>query len=101
MARSKQQPLSDERRRVLWQLSERFGWLCWYCGIAVNIDTVWIDHIDPRSNGGGNEITNLALSCKMCNRAKWNMPAEVFLDWLNFVRCDKSITRVVLEDRQL
>ena len=29
-----------------------------------------IDHIVPRSRGGGNEHTNLRASCRPCNRRK-------------------------------
>lgn len=40
---------------------------CSYCGAT---DELEIDHIRPVSKGGGNEIRNLQLLCRDCNREK-------------------------------
>jgi 5-methylcytosine-specific restriction endonuclease McrA len=40
-----------------------------------------LDHIKPRSRGGGNEKRNLALSCKFCNMAKAARLPEELLEW--------------------
>ena len=37
-----------------------------------------IDHIRPRSRGGSNRISNLALACHVCNRTKGNQTAHEF-----------------------
>ena len=42
---------------------------CEYCRIAIALDEApaQIDHIIPRKHGGGDEASNLALSCFSCN----------------------------------
>uniref|UniRef100_UPI001CB718AD RNA-guided endonuclease IscB n=1 Tax=Nonomuraea sp. SYSU D8015 TaxID=2593644 RepID=UPI001CB718AD len=50
----------------------KWGRACAYCrasGIPLNID-----HIQPRSRGGSNRISNLTVACVPCNQAKNNMP---------------------------
>src|SRR6266852_5957642 len=37
-----------------------------------------IDHIRPRSRGGSNRISNLALACHVCNTTKGNQTAHEF-----------------------
>jgi 5-methylcytosine-specific restriction endonuclease McrA len=41
--------------------------------MLADFDTWWsieIDHVIPRSEGGGDSITNLVTSCNACNKAK-------------------------------
>ena len=58
-------------------LLEKFGRTCVYCGEK---DTpLNIDHIRPRSGGGSNRVSNLALACVSCNQSKGNMAVE---EWL-------------------
>ncbi|MPY50221.1 HNH endonuclease [Streptomyces sp. K1PN6] len=50
---------------------------CAYCGrsgVPLNID-----HIQPRSKGGSDRISNLTLACVPCNQAKGNRPVEEFV----------------------
>ncbi|GHD57205.1 hypothetical protein GCM10010317_044600 [Streptomyces mirabilis] len=50
---------------------------CAYCGatgVPLNID-----HIQPRSRGGSDRISNLTLACVPCNQAKGSDRIEVFL----------------------
>ena len=37
-----------------------------------------IEHINPRSRGGSNRISNLTLSCRPCNEKKGNQTASEF-----------------------
>ncbi|MFG1946151.1 RNA-guided endonuclease IscB [Nonomuraea sp. NPDC048826] len=58
-------------------LLTKWGRRCAYCGasgVPLNID-----HIRPRSRGGSDRISNLALVCVPCNQAKSAAPVEVFL----------------------
>lgn len=41
--------------------------------------TMEMDHIIPRSKGGTNDRSNLALSCIECNRAKRDIPMNRFI----------------------
>ncbi|MEV1171955.1 RNA-guided endonuclease IscB [Nonomuraea sp. NPDC049784] len=50
---------------------------CAHCG-AKNVP-LNIDHIRPRSLGGSDRVSNLALACIPCNQAKSNRPIEDFL----------------------
>ena len=38
-----------------------------------------VDHIVPRSRGGSDRVSNLALACRNCNQRKGNQPVEEFL----------------------
>lgn len=42
---------------------------CQYCGSKTG-DDFQVDHIAPRSAGGGNSLTNYTLSCRPCNQKK-------------------------------
>lgn len=58
-------------------LLEKWGRECAYCGRdKVPLE---IDHIHPKSTGGSNRVSNLAIACHDCNQRKGNMPAEQFL----------------------
>lgn len=49
-------------------LLEKWGRECTYCG---EVDTpLEIEHIQPRSRGGSNRISNLTLACHECNQEK-------------------------------
>lgn len=57
-------------------LLEKFGRKCCYCkkeGVPLEIE-----HIIPKSRGGSNSITNLALACRKCNQKKGKMTAKEF-----------------------
>lgn len=53
---------------------------CWYCGNSfISGDSNRgrsIDHVHPRSLGGGDEIGNLALACRRCNVLKGGFPEQ-------------------------
>ena len=58
-------------------LLEKWDRTCAYCGKKdVPLE---IEHIKPKSHGGSNRISNLALACRTCNQEKNNMPIDEFL----------------------
>lgn len=57
-------------------LLEKFGRTCAYCGRGET--TFELDHIQPRSRGGSNRVSNLALACHACNMAKADQTAAEF-----------------------
>lgn len=61
----------------IWEyLLEKWGRRCAYCGAeGVPLEK---DHIVPRSRGGTDRVSNLAVSCRPCNQAKGNRTAEEF-----------------------
>ena len=85
------------RRRTLFTLADRFGWKCWYCQKPLQLDAVHLDHILAKANGGTDEISNLALTCGFCNRAKTDLDVDEFVGWLDWVRNGNSKT--LLDDK--
>jgi 5-methylcytosine-specific restriction endonuclease McrA len=72
------------RRNIL----ERDGHTCQYCGHFG--DT--IDHVHPRSRGGGNSWANCVCACAPCNRKKKNMtPREAGMKLLSQPRRPSGI----------
>ncbi|RVX44816.1 HNH endonuclease [Nonomuraea polychroma] len=58
-------------------LLTKWGRACAYCGTTGT--PLNIDHIQPRSRGGSDRISNLTVACMPCNQAKNNMPVTDFL----------------------
>jgi 5-methylcytosine-specific restriction endonuclease McrA len=58
-------------------LLEKWRRTCAYCG-AHDVP-LQIEHIQPKSRGGSDRISNLTLACEPCNHAKDNQPVAVFL----------------------
>lgn len=73
-------------------LIPRYGNVCWYCGLDLETlpqdpwERTHVDHIIPHSKGGTDHISNRALSCPMCNRAKHNYTLDYFFRWLAYIR---------------
>lgn len=61
-------------------IAERDNWKCHYCGYTVYRWAYHIDHVVPKFAGGGDEESNLVLSCVMCNVAKGIMSYDEFTD---------------------
>ncbi len=73
---------------VLYQQGELFGYLvreyvltkwkrtCCYCG-AIEVP-LQLEHIVPRSRGGSDRVSNLALACQPCNQKKGERTAVEF-----------------------
>jgi 5-methylcytosine-specific restriction endonuclease McrA len=54
----------------------RDGWVCQYCGLPAEN----VDHVIPRSRGGGHSWDNVVAACRRCNSRKENrLPHEVGL----------------------
>jgi hypothetical protein len=54
---------------------------CFYCNDQLTIDDEWhIEHKQPKSKGGTNDIENLVPACKSCNLKKHNKTAKEFLE---------------------
>jgi hypothetical protein len=59
---------------------EQAGRRCEYCGRRLADAEIEIDHIVPVTRGGGGSLSNLACSCKDCNRSKSDYLIEEWLD---------------------
>lgn len=73
-------PREHSRRPILNRLLDRDGPLCAYCEAPTSLvyPDPHIDHVVPRSRGGGNELSNLVIACPRCNMAKGSKLLE---DW--------------------
>lgn len=58
----------------VWEyLLEKFNRKCAYCGVSgIPLE---IEHIIPKSRGGSNRISNLAIACHDCNQKKGSLTA--------------------------
>lgn len=60
------------RRRIFARDNET----CVYCGCALTLATLQIDHVVPVSRGGDNRDGNLASACRSCNLSKGALTPE-------------------------
>jgi hypothetical protein len=62
--------ISAQDRTVV---AERARYCCEYClsQLKFSIDSFSVEHIIPRSRGGSDDLSNLALACQGCNNAKY------------------------------
>ena len=58
--------------KIRFEVFKRDSFTCQYCGQKAPDVLLELDHIDPVSKGGANDILNLITSCKGCNRGKSN-----------------------------
>ena len=61
------------KRRVAFSrqnLCRRDGFGCQYCGRQLGLQGLTIDHVLPRSRGGGTTWENCVASCSECNHRK-------------------------------
>ncbi|PZV06384.1 MAG: hypothetical protein DCF22_23955 [Leptolyngbya sp.] len=56
------------------QLIERHGSCCCWCKKTLSLDELTIEHMNPKSLGGRNNLENLRLACRPCNRSRGNNP---------------------------
>ena len=54
-------------KRNIWS---RDSGECQYCGVKVKLDKATVDHVIPKSRGGGNTWENVTLACAPCNQKK-------------------------------
>lgn len=67
------QQISKRKKAAVF---ERCAGCCAYCGQSLTQQNAHIDHIQPKSTGGGNELENLNLACASCNTSKSDKTLE-------------------------
>lgn len=61
-------------KKLRFEVFKRDGFKCSYCGQAPPAVVLEVDHVEPKSLGGKDEINNLITACFDCNRGKTNVP---------------------------
>ena len=64
-------------RPLRTKIFDRDGRVCVYCGSCENLS---VDHILPKSLGGGDEEENLVTSCSRCNSMKGAKSAATIIE---------------------
>jgi 5-methylcytosine-specific restriction endonuclease McrA len=65
--RAKSRTLSTARRVQIYQRDHK---KCYICDIPLLINQIELDHIIPVVLGGSSDPSNIACSCRSCNRSK-------------------------------
>lgn len=76
--------------RSLLRLVEAQGWLCKLCGVRLGVDR-HLDHIQPKSRGGRNVMSNFQFLCPTCNLSKGALTNEEFLDHIRKILAYRSL----------
>ena len=71
MASKKRKSLS---KKIRFEVFKRDGFRCAYCGQSPPSVVLEVDHIEPVSKGGTDDLSNLITSCFDCNRGKTDIP---------------------------
>ena len=66
------QPRRWSRQEMHDMLTARWGYQCWGCD-RVDDENLELDHINPVSAGGSNDLNNRGLLCGRCNKVKDNV----------------------------
>ena len=76
------------RSGVREKVIARDGGVCQYCGRRPRKPTV--DHMQPASLGGTDDMSNLVVACRRCNSIKCNrMPLDLF-NWPKWIRWERQ-----------
>jgi hypothetical protein len=81
-------------KKIRFEVFKRDGFVCQYCGKHPPEATLEVDHIQPVSKKGTDDINNLITSCFDCNRGKTNIELKRIP---NSLKDNKEI----LEEREL
>jgi 5-methylcytosine-specific restriction endonuclease McrA len=81
-------PRDTHRRKITRRaVFARDDWTCQYCGSRSNLT---VDHVIPKSKGGGSCWENIVASCAPCNRRKGDaLPRQVGMKLLRQPRTPK------------
>lgn len=60
-------------KKIRFEIFKRDGFQCAYCGKTPPEVTLEVDHIEPISLGGSDDMENLLTACFDCNRGKKNI----------------------------
>lgn len=67
------------------RLAEAQNWKCCWCGCNTTGSyglkhSATTEHVIPRSNGGTDDVDNLAMACSKCNHKRGTQEVDTFMD---------------------
>lgn len=63
-------------KKIRFEVFKRDKFTCQYCGKQAPNVILEVDHIQPVSKAGKNDLLNLITSCNDCNRGKTNIELD-------------------------
>ena len=63
-------------KKIRFEVFKRDGFRCGYCGKTPPAIILEVDHIQPKSKSGKDDINNLITACFDCNRGKKNIELD-------------------------
>lgn len=76
--------------------------MCAYCGDVFDYKNLTIDHVIPRSKGGGNTWINCVTACKYCNHIKGGRtPEEAKMQLLYVPYAVNKFEKMILSNRKI
>ena len=63
-------------KKIRFEVFKRDGFQCVYCGKTPPEVILEVDHIEPVSKGGTDDLNNLVTACFDCNRGKGKIRLE-------------------------
>lgn len=79
----KRKHISKQLRKVIF---DKYGGRCAYCGEKFgSIRDMQVEHFEPFSLGGADEIENYMPACRKCNYYKSTLPLETFRDYIETI----------------
>ncbi|MBP8286609.1 MAG: HNH endonuclease [Rhodoferax sp.] len=63
-------PRKTLSKSLRFEVFKRDSFTCQYCGGKAQEVLLHVDHIEPVSKGGANDLLNLITSCEPCNAGK-------------------------------
>ena len=73
---------------------------CRYCKVWLTALDVGFDHVEPMSQGGGLDFSNLAPCCNPCNRLKGGLSYSTFIWLLDEMNCAGLPSHMTVADRK-
>lgn len=78
--RKKQMNMAPTRKNIYW----RDKYTCQYCAKKFTYKNLTLDHVVPKSRGGGKGWLNLVSACHCCNQKKGNKtPSEASMQLIS------------------
>lgn len=80
--------LTNNVRKIIY---DNDGGYCYLCGDKININDMTIDHVVPKSDGGGSSTANARCCCFTCNQMKGSMSLDEFISKIKKIHTFRNL----------